>query len=127
MSHHTRRNHICGFDLNLTYPQVGTFPTLNLTRGQRSTGKPPSTGALTPASLNEAFATEHAARESTSGNSLPASERLQRRTDWKRDLSGRANGTLDPWYGCDLFDEMRDYALNFTYPWSKRILYVCAM
>ncbi|EIW53478.1 alpha/beta-hydrolase [Trametes versicolor FP-101664 SS1] len=113
------QNHLCGFDLNLTYPQVGTFPTLNLTRGQRSTGKPPNTGALTPTSLKEAFATELAAREHTSGNSAPASERLQGRTDWKRDLSGRANGTLDPWYGCDLFDEMRDYALNFTYPWTQ--------
>ena len=36
----------------------------------------------------------------------------------KRDLSGRANGTIDPWYGCDLYDEMIDYALNFSLPWS---------
>ena len=40
-------------------------------------------------------------------------KRLQR----KRDLSGRANGTLDPWYGCDVFDEMWEYAVNFTFPW----------
>ena len=37
----------------------------------------------------------------------------------KRDLSGRANGTIDPWYGCDLYDEMIDYALNFSLPWSE--------
>ena len=48
----------------------------------------------------------------------PGSERLQKRDAWKRDLSGRANGTIDPWYGCDLYDEMIDYALNFSLPWS---------
>lgn len=36
----------------------------------------------------------------------------------KRDLAGRANGTIDPWYGCFLYDAMIEYALNFTYPWS---------
>lgn len=41
-----------------------------------------------------------------------------KRTQRKRDLTERANGTLDPWYGCDLFDEMWDYAFNFTFPWS---------
>ncbi|OJT06591.1 Pheromone-processing carboxypeptidase KEX1 [Trametes pubescens] len=113
------QNHLCGFDLNLTYPQVGTFPTLNLSRGQRDISNSAKTKARTAMSLKEAFVNEPAAREHTSGNSSPASERLQRRADWKRDLSGRANGSLDPWYGCDLFDEMRDYALNFTYPWSQ--------
>jgi hypothetical protein len=28
---------------------------------------------------------------------------------WKRDFSDRANGTIDPWYGCDLFGEVIDY------------------
>lgn len=37
----------------------------------------------------------------------------------KRDLVGRANGTIDPWYGCFIYDEMIDYALNYTYPWSE--------
>lgn len=39
--------------------------------------------------------------------------------EWKRDLSARANGTIDPWYGCDLLDFVVDYAHNFTYPWSN--------
>ena len=39
--------------------------------------------------------------------------------EWKRDLSNRPNGTIDPWYGCDLFDFVIDYALNFTYPWTN--------
>jgi len=39
--------------------------------------------------------------------------------EWKRDLSTRPNGTIDPWYGCDLFDFVIDYALNYTYPWTN--------
>lgn len=49
-------------------------------------------------------------------------ERERRKRAWKkekRDLSGRANGTIDTWYGCFLGDEMQDYALNFSLPWSE--------
>ena len=45
--------------------------------------------------------------------------RLVAHERWKRDLSNRANGTIDPWYGCDIFDEMRDYAINFAFPWCE--------
>ena len=60
-----------------------------------------------------------------------ALQRERRRVEWKRehvgtgtrldkrDLSGRANGTIDPWYGCFIYDEMIDYALNYTYPWGR--------
>ena len=55
-------------------------------------------------------------RSSVVGKDTVADEQ---REQWKRDLAGRANGTLDPWYLCDLFDEVFEYALNFTFPWSK--------
>ena len=48
-------------------------------------------------------------------------ERERRKREWKkekRDLSGRANGTIDPWYGCFINFELEDYALNFSVPWS---------
>lgn len=45
--------------------------------------------------------------------------REENRREWKRDLSGRANGTIDPNYGCFLLDELIDYAVNFTFPWCK--------
>lgn len=48
-------------------------------------------------------------------------ERLAKRDQWKRDLTGRANGTIDPYYQCDLFQEMVDYALNYSLPWSKSL------
>ena len=44
-------------------------------------------------------------------------ERLRAQDTWKRNLAGRGNGTIDPWYGCDVYDEMLDYAVNFTFPW----------
>ena len=50
-------------------------------------------------------------------------KREQRRKQWKRDLIGRSNGTLDPWYGCFLFEELYDYAINFTFPWSELTLF----
>ncbi|CDO75095.1 hypothetical protein BN946_scf185010.g20 [Trametes cinnabarina] len=108
------QHHLCGFDLNLTYPQNGTFPTLNLTAGLRQTLRPPSDSARTFTSWKDAFRTEYA-----SGRDFDAVDGSQRRAEWKRDLSGRTNGTLDPWYGCDVFDELRDYALNFTFPWTN--------
>lgn len=46
-------------------------------------------------------------------------EMMMRRMVQKRDLTGRANGTLDSWYGCFLWEEMYDYAVNYTFPWSE--------
>jgi len=57
---------------------------------------------------------DHLAKRDTS---LSNRERVRARDVWKRDLTGRANGTIDPWYGCDVYDEMLDYAINFTFPW----------
>ncbi|KAI0822442.1 alpha/beta-hydrolase [Trametes gibbosa] len=113
------QHHLCGFDLNLTYPQVGTFPTLNLTSGLRATLDASSSYSRVSTSLKDAIVAEYAERGRTASESDSVAEHLRRRMEWKRDLSGRANGTIDPWYGCDVFDEMRDYALNFTFPWSN--------
>lgn len=56
--------------------------------------------------------------------SLSKHERLRARDAWKRDLAGRANGTIDAWYGCDVYDEMVDYAINFTFPWCMFIAFI---
>lgn len=45
-------------------------------------------------------------------------EREMKREMWKRDLSGRTNGTIDSWYACNLLFELYDYMVNFTLPWS---------
>ncbi|KAH9848633.1 alpha/beta-hydrolase [Lenzites betulinus] len=114
-----QQHHLCGFDLNLTYPQVGTFPTLNLTSGLRATLGAASVRSEIFTSLKGAILAGYAEHGRTTSEGGDVTARLRRRSEWKRDLSGRANGSIDPWYGCDVFDEMRDYALNFTFPWSN--------
>ena len=39
--------------------------------------------------------------------------------DWKADKLGRNNDTVDPHYGCYIWDELIDFAVNYTYPWGK--------
>ncbi|KAI1790060.1 alpha/beta-hydrolase [Ganoderma leucocontextum] len=117
------QHHLCGFDLNLTYPQTsGTFPTLAMPMGQRATPPEAQESRRIIRSWEESQLRELVARE-LHGESAQTREQDKhqeaKRARWKRDLSRRANGTLDPWYGCDLFNEMWDYALNFTFPWTN--------
>ncbi|KAM5536828.1 hypothetical protein V8D89_009546 [Ganoderma adspersum] len=115
------QHHLCGFDLNLTYPQTGgTLPTLNLKRGLRTAVLDIQDSGLDRREEGPLLK-RLAARGSHSSLKNPDSDRHReaKRTQWKRSLVGRANGTLDPWYGCYLFDEMWDYALNFTFPWTN--------
>ncbi|KAI0773294.1 alpha/beta-hydrolase [Trametes elegans] len=107
------QEHICRFDLNLTYPQNGHFPTLHLI--------PPTDPAR--AGWADAGARESRARRTLSRLSSAKSAAKQARSvehvrHAKRDLSLRTNGTIDSWYGCYLFDELIDYAINYTYPWN---------
>lgn len=115
------RSHLCGYDLNLTYPQNGHFPTLNPPFPQYADER--ARQRLTKHSI-----VKQALKSNSFDRKRDLSERdlddetlgrLQRRDAWKRDLSGRANGTIDPYYQCDLYDEMIDYAVNFSIPWSK--------
>ncbi|PSR71877.1 hypothetical protein PHLCEN_2v12221 [Hermanssonia centrifuga] len=111
------QSHLCGYDLNLTYPQRGHFPTLNpqlptFTNSDRAFKKSIVKEAL---KVDAQFA-----RSNLKARGLElGSERLEKRDQWKRELTGRPNGTIDPYYGCDLYDEMIDYALNFSLPWSE--------
>ncbi|KAJ7934228.1 alpha/beta-hydrolase [Mycena leptocephala] len=93
------QEHLCGYDLNLTSARLAA-------RGDSSRYKSLVT-TLKAGQVNKV---------------VPSRRELERwdepHTAWKRDLAGRANGTLDPWYGCFLLAEMWDYALNFTFPWS---------
>ncbi|KAI0753313.1 alpha/beta-hydrolase [Daedaleopsis nitida] len=117
------QHHLCGFDLNLTYPQTGgTFPTLQLPQGLRTQLLTVAEPSVPASSWKEAIATEYGARvlsQSLAKRAEFHESRETERAQWKRDLSSRANGTIDLWYGCDIFNEMRDYAVNFTFPWSN--------
>ncbi|KAI0694640.1 alpha/beta-hydrolase [Cerioporus squamosus] len=117
--------HLCGFDLNLTYPQNGHFPTLNLVQPtedsalSQSLSNPTETRARSlQQTLAEKFTAVHGKPDLTKRADFHE-RREEQRQQWKRDLSGRANGTIDPFYGCFLLDELIDYAVNFTFPWSN--------
>ncbi|OSX59957.1 hypothetical protein POSPLADRAFT_1048408 [Postia placenta MAD-698-R-SB12] len=109
------QTHLCGYDLNLTYPQDGHLPDLQLVY-------PTAPGRASQVY----FASKQKSKAMVSKRELLQEGRRHygdesRREIMKRDLAGRANGTIDPWYGCFLYDAMIEYALNFTYPWSESV------
>ncbi|KAJ7354412.1 alpha/beta-hydrolase [Mycena albidolilacea] len=120
------QTHLCGFDLNLTYPQSGHFPTLNLIRPTQNLSvlsqsllDPTEDRARTLRETASARFTELHGRDALSKRSDFHERREAEHQQWKRDLLGRANGTIDPFYGCFLLDELVDYAVNFTFPWTN--------
>ncbi|KAH9006395.1 alpha/beta-hydrolase [Lactarius hatsudake] len=80
--------HLCGYDVNLTYPQQSPLPYIEST---------PRVSSLWSSVASRAQKTGL----------------LKRRS--KRDIS--LNNQLDPYYGCSIFDEAVDYAANFSSPW----------
>ncbi|KAJ3745335.1 alpha beta-hydrolase [Lentinula detonsa] len=127
------QSHLCGYDVNLTYPQNGTIPTLKYVPSIYDTDSAGSFSSRLQFSKNfknRSFRSRLLSRfqeRSRAEDLRPFAKsthfrkREERRQDWvrsKRDLTGRANGTIDSRYGCDLLDEFIDYAINFTFPWT---------
>ncbi|EJF59037.1 alpha/beta-hydrolase [Dichomitus squalens LYAD-421 SS1] len=106
------QQHLCGYDLNLTYPQNGHFPTLQVVN---------PTDPASPL-ITENFSNKRQFFRKTLTRLAVEADTLRKRDGElvKRDLSLRANGTIDSWYGCFIYDELIDYALNFSAPWSER-------
>ncbi|KAG6374652.1 Alpha/Beta hydrolase protein [Boletus reticuloceps] len=116
---------LCGYNLTLQYPQPEHFPSLNAPVPFSSSGLSIGYDAkLTKRQLmleiEDRLVTKLRARE---GALLARGERRRARNTWKRNLAGLPNGTIDPYYECDLWDEMVDYAVNFTFPWSSGRLF----
>ncbi|KAJ3810469.1 alpha beta-hydrolase [Lentinula aff. lateritia] len=127
------QSHLCGYDVNLTYPQNGTIPTLGYVPGIYDSDEAGSFSSKLKFSnnfKNRSFRSRLLSRFQERSKmedlhpfakSTHFRKREERRQDWvrsKRDLTGRANGTIDSRYGCDLLDEFIDYAINFTFPWT---------
>ncbi|KAG6377286.1 Alpha/Beta hydrolase protein [Boletus reticuloceps] len=111
---------LCGYNLTLQYPQPEHFPTVNssLPSGSSEFSRKYNVN-LTKKQLMLEVQDRHTAKLREGGGALLAhGERHRARDTWKRDLASRANGTIDPWYRCDIYSEMIDYAVNFTFPWS---------
>ncbi|EIN06504.1 alpha/beta-hydrolase [Punctularia strigosozonata HHB-11173 SS5] len=129
LNYFKEQQHLCGYDLNFTYPQNGHFPTLldpfaSVSNDDAMNGAFFSRGSFTlrSDSWRTAIAERYASR-ANAGKIVKRKpeEREMARQAWKqekRDLSQRANGTIDPWYGCFLLDELTDYAVNFSFPWT---------
>ena len=122
------REHLCGYDLNLTYPQDGHFPDIQLVY-PNNTGRSAVVYAKKSASLYSKKALFREGMSRYGKRSLATRDRPNhvRKELAKRDLVGRANGTIDPWYGCFIYDEMIDYALNYTYPWGESSDALCVL
>lgn len=132
----THRTHLCGYDFNITYPQQGKSPQVGNPIFPTDPSRAAALSRQPPAVLKKRFdALIHSVeapgvgivRRYTTETLEEAKAREEKRRAWKakknsilqnRDLSGRANGTIDPWYGCFLSTELQDYALNFSMPWS---------
>ncbi|KAK7685695.1 hypothetical protein QCA50_011039 [Cerrena zonata] len=112
------QTHLCGYDLNLTYPQNGHFP--DITPPGFDNGNTPTVNSnlssLTHLANKQVLLTEVKARLGEWSESA-SKEKRESWTQEKRDLTGRANGTIDPFYGCFLWPEVLVYALNFSLPW----------
>jgi carboxypeptidase D len=109
-SYFKEQEHLCGFDLNLTYPQNGYFPPLTIKSPTDRELNDLLTQRKTPfhwRSFIDKAATRFAKRSDNSSRCPP-----------KEDLIGQGNGTINGWYGCFLYDEMLDYALNCSFPYS---------
>ncbi|VDC07935.1 unnamed protein product [Peniophora sp. CBMAI 1063] len=88
------KSHACGFDFNLTYPQADAIPN------------------LVPAPRRSSFWATFR-NESQEPNVV-----LRRSESPKKRQSPSLGNELDPFYGCALFDEMIDYATNFSSSWA---------
>ncbi|KAJ3783316.1 alpha/beta-hydrolase [Lentinula aff. detonsa] len=114
------QEHLCGYDINLTYPQHGIIPTIT---DPFTTTTLFSNSEVLPRiprkrSLSRRMISSTGSSLSTRDLDHRAVEMEERRALLKRNLIGRPNGTLDPTYGCFLWEEMTDYAQNFTFPWT---------
>ncbi|KAF7378053.1 Carboxypeptidase [Mycena sanguinolenta] len=115
------QEHLCGYDLNFTCPQNGHFSTLVnpfTTISQASSSASSALKSLIKSST--ALVKAKGSSKPLSLNRREAIRREESRQEWKRSLAGRADGTLDPMYGCYLLDEMWDYAVNFSSPWASQ-------
>ncbi|KAJ7479829.1 alpha/beta-hydrolase [Mycena latifolia] len=117
-SYFKTQEHLCGYDLNFTYPQNGHFPTLRDPSFGSSTQL---TGKARSLSLNALAAHNGRLSQVSGSDKRELTRREEQRQAWKRDLAGRPNGSLDPFYGCFIYSELTDYAMNFSFPWNQPI------
>ncbi|KIL69347.1 hypothetical protein M378DRAFT_98802 [Amanita muscaria Koide BX008] len=109
------QSQLCGFDITLSYPGRGIIPPVKFVPPtQRDVPFYLTASRFRKLASLKAFQT----RAVVDGQSPYKRDLHGGKHLGKRNLAGRANGTIDPWYGCVLLDEYLDYAINFTFPWD---------
>ncbi|KAJ3778511.1 alpha/beta-hydrolase [Lentinula raphanica] len=109
------QNHLCGYDLNLTYPQTGgKFPPMEVkygSIGDRIQG-------LSRRTTSEGTHSHNLATKSPSPWARRA--KLQPREQNNPSVFNTTlTGKINSYYGCDIRDMVFEYTLNYTYPWSE--------
>ncbi|KAJ3761692.1 alpha/beta-hydrolase, partial [Lentinula raphanica] len=109
------QNHLCGYDLNLTYPQTGgKFPPMEVkygSIGDRIQG-------LSRRTTSEGTHSHNLATKSPSPWARRA--KLQPREHNSPSIFNTTlTGKINSYYGCDIRDMVFEYTLNYTYPWCK--------
>ncbi|KAI0322891.1 Alpha/Beta hydrolase protein [Amylostereum chailletii] len=87
------KSHLCGYDMNLTYPQTNPLPAI---------ASAPQRSAFWKSTLTEAA----------------NSSVMYKRAPKQKRQSPSLGPALDAFYGCALFAEMIDYASNFSSTWD---------
>jgi carboxypeptidase D len=131
------RTYLCGYDLNLSYPETVHYPSLTQPYdmpgygiGVRSALALSGGDGLQTSAYRKRGLLQHIQnRFEKRFPEWDVAGRLRKRTiqdrseqkqAWKkRALTDRANGTIDAWYGCYLLNELAEYAVNYTFPWGR--------
>jgi hypothetical protein len=102
----------------LSYPQPTPLPSMKITNLGDPNRK--SSALTTEGSEKDAHGKRSILAAVKAGSANGRASRRASRHDppLRRSSVLRPTGVIDAWYGCDLFDEVVDYALNYTWPWS---------
>jgi len=91
------RSHLCAYDVNLTYPQKELIPSVPVRQ-------PIQREIPFLLKSKRSFMADLQLKYSRQSQTLSKRDRGEGLHAWKRDLSLRVNGTLDPWV-CGLYTD----------------------
>ncbi|KAJ4500491.1 Alpha/Beta hydrolase protein [Lentinula lateritia] len=111
------QNHLCGYDLNLTYPQLGgKFPSVEVKYG--SIGDRVQGLSRRDSNLIGGSNRNVPPKNFNSPWSKRAKSQSRRQSD-SPSFNTTLTEKINDYYGCDIRDMVFEYTLNYTYPWSE--------
>jgi carboxypeptidase D len=120
--HDVPRTQLCNLNVNLSFPQTEALPYIQVTNNgdprRKSGGSSDNLSGHHHRSIQSEIAATFVERHSS------RKRMFKSRSIERRSLKERSNGTIDEWYGCDLYDAMVDYAVNYTFPWRTSLFFI---